>query len=237
MPEPEESIAVDNSASTMEETPIETPSEPAAPETPAEKVETAQPAEPVAELFELPDGRKVDAVTLTKEWRENFLPDYTRKSQDLAKLKTEILPDKQPKESPYADPNYIPQSYDEIIKAAKDEALKEWDARKEAEVEHSRAIESEVVNQLNEIKKSDSTLNENALFLHATKYGFRDLKLAHQNMKDMSDVVKKTQETTVKNIAKRNDPVSISPGASGAKLNPDDFGSAKEYLRALKGTG
>ena len=54
-------------------------------------------------------------------------------------------------------------------------------------------------------------------------------------MKDMSDVVKKTQVTTAQNIAKRNDPVSISPGAGGHKLNPDDFRTPKDYLRALKG--
>src|SRR4029079_11164306 len=33
------------------------------------------------ELYELPDGRKVDAQTLQKEWKTNFLPDYTKKSQ------------------------------------------------------------------------------------------------------------------------------------------------------------
>lgn len=35
-------------------------------------------------LFELPDGRKVDALTLSKEWKENFYPEFTRRSQALA---------------------------------------------------------------------------------------------------------------------------------------------------------
>ena len=39
-----------------------------------------------AELFELPDGRKVDAKSLTREWKENFLPDYTKKAQRLAEI-------------------------------------------------------------------------------------------------------------------------------------------------------
>jgi hypothetical protein len=37
------------------------------------------------ELFELPDGRKVDGKTLSKEWKENFYPEFTRKSQQLSK--------------------------------------------------------------------------------------------------------------------------------------------------------
>lgn len=35
------------------------------------------------ELFELPDGRKVDKETLSKEWKENFYPEFTRRSQKL----------------------------------------------------------------------------------------------------------------------------------------------------------
>lgn len=229
----EETIAVDSSEQVLE---TETPSEPIATETPAEKVETTEPVEPIAELFELPDGRKVDGVTLAKEWKENFLPDYTRKSQELAKAKTDTLPNNEPKENPYEDPNYVPQSYEEILKVAEDRALAKLDAREQAKVEQQQAVENEVVKQLEELKSLDPNINENALFLHANKYSFRDLKLAYANMKDMSDVIKKTQDITAQNIAKRNDPVSVSPGASGQKLDPDNFGNAVEYLRALKGT-
>ncbi len=234
---PEETIAVDNSASTMEEPKVETPSEPTKTETPTEKVETTEPVEPKVELFDLPDGRKVDAITLAKEFKENFIPEFTRKSQELAELKKGALPDNKPKENPYEDPNYTPQTYEEIIKVAEERAIAKLDAREKARVEQQQEIENEVVNQLTEIKKLDSTLNENALFLHANKYGFKDLKLAHANMRDMSEVIKKTQNTTAQNIAKRTDPVSVTPGAGGQNLNPDHFGSAIEYLRALKGTG
>lgn len=219
--------------------PVDAPSE--QPETVVPTVETTpteQPVEtPVAELYELPDGRKVDAETLSKEWKENFYPDYTRKSQALAAKEKEPLPSNEPKENPYANPEYVPQSYEEILQVAEERALAKLDAREQERVEKQQAIENSVVTQLNEIKAVDSTLNENALFLHATKYGFRDLKLAHQNMKDMSEMVKKVQTTTATNIAKRVDPVSVSPGATGAKPDPSQFSSAVEYLRALKGTG
>jgi len=104
-----------------------------------------------------------------------------------------------------------------------------------ARIESEMAIENEVVAQLNEVKAIDPNVNENALFLHANKYGFRDLKLAHQNMSDMSNVVKKTQTMTAQNIAKRNDPVNITPGGtSNQRPDPSQFSNSVEYLRSLK---
>jgi len=228
---PEEEISVDNSAdSLMEETPSETT------ETVVPDEQTPeQPAEPEVELFELPDGRKVDAETLTKEWKDNFAPEFTRRSQELADLKKgTITNDNKPTEKPYADPDWQPQTYAELIEIAKQEVKGDLIKEKEQEIEKEKAIETEVITQLAEIKKADPTLNENALFLHANKYGFRDLKLAHQNMKDMSDVIKKTQKVTADNITKRNDPVSVTPGATGARPDPSQFGNAIEYLRSLQ---
>jgi predicted NAD-dependent protein-ADP-ribosyltransferase YbiA (DUF1768 family) len=64
--------------------------------TPVETISNEQPAEeqsettksetPEKELFELPDGRKVDSTTLSKEWKENFYPEFTRRSQKLAEI-------------------------------------------------------------------------------------------------------------------------------------------------------
>ena len=100
----DETIAVPSSESTMEETPIESPSEETKTESPAEKVEATEPVEPKVELFELPDGRKVDGQTLAKEFKENFIPEFTRKSQELAELKkgTTITNDNKPADNPYA---------------------------------------------------------------------------------------------------------------------------------------
>lgn len=232
MPEPiVESIEVtpsEDNGNIPAEAPKEEPIEPA---TPAETVE--KPTEP--ELYELPDGRKVDAGTLSKEWKENFYPDYTRKSQELAKVKTPEVPLQDNKTTdPHADPAWVPQSYAELLQVAEQRALQAVEAKEQARIESRQVLENEVSTQLDTIKKTDPTLNENALFLHATKYGFRDLKQAHQNMKDMSELAKSVQQTTAKNIAKRSDPVSVSPGATGAKSNPSNFSSATEYLRSLK---
>jgi predicted NAD-dependent protein-ADP-ribosyltransferase YbiA (DUF1768 family) len=51
------------------------------------EVQSEKTSETTADnLFELPDGRKVDASTLSKEWKENFYPEFTRRSQKLAEI-------------------------------------------------------------------------------------------------------------------------------------------------------
>lgn len=212
--------------------PLDAPSEQPIEETPAE-VETAQPAEPVAELFELPDGRKVDGAGLAKEWKENFLPEFTRKSQALSEIERgkTINPTS---EKPYQNPEWQPQTYEELLKIAREDVLNTLDERDQARKDQQQALENSVATQLTEIKAADPNVNENALFAHAVKYGFQNLKTAHQNMKDMSELAKKVQTTTAANIAKRNDPVSVSPGAVGQKSDPANFRNATEFLRSLK---
>jgi hypothetical protein len=222
-----ESVEVISSEESPSEV-IET-TETQAEETPAEKVETVEP-----ELYDLPDGRKVDSATLAREFKENFLPEFTRKSQELAALKK----DKPETEevNPYKDPNYIPENYQEIIEVAKAKALQEIDARSKLEAEKRQALETEVGNQLAEVKKTDPTVDESLLFLHANKYGFRDLRTAYQNMKDMNALVKNVQKTTEKNIQRRaNEQISTTPGKAGATIpNPSNFANAVDYLRSLQ---
>lgn len=214
--------------------PVEAPKVETPPVAPSEPTEPVPPTEPTGEveLFELPDGRKVDASTLTKEWKENFYPEYTRKSQELATLKTGTQPiTTDPAEIPSEE--WIPKSYSEIVQKAKEEMKADLVREETERLASIKAVEDAVVEQLTEVKKLDPATNENALFQHAMKYGFRDLRLAHQNMKDMSGMIKTVQQTTEKNIAKRNDPVSIKPGATGGRPDPSNFSTAREYLRSL----
>jgi hypothetical protein len=231
-PIPSESIEIPNSEAV--ETPESTPAAPSE-ETPVvEEPEVTPAATPVEELFELPDGRKVDGQTLAKEWKENFLPDYTRKSQALA-AKDQPLPTETPAKNPYEDPDYVPQSYAEIIQAAKEAAIAELKAEEQSRIEMQTAAENAVVAQLEAVKALDPNVDENKLFHHANKYGFRDLSTAYQNMKDMGAIVKTVQKQTTENIQKRQDPVSVQPGGQvGTPPNPSAFGSAVEYMRSLK---
>jgi len=208
------------------------------PETPEPKEET--PEEPVEnQLFELPDGRKVDANTLSKEWKENFLPEFTRKSQKLSEYEKPKETLKEPSQvdplDPYsADPDYVPKSYKEIEDRAMQKALREFKKDQDLTISQEKALEDAVTNQLKEVETLDPAVNKNALFLHATKYRFSNLTDAYQNMKDMKTMTKKVQDTTVKNISKRNDPVSTTPGATGAVPDPSVFSSAVDYFRSIK---
>lgn len=211
--------------------PVDAPSEPIETDAPAEPVETVETPAAEPELYELPDGRKVSGEEVAQEYK-NLLSDYTRKSQELAERSRETITEPKPA-SPYADPNYIPQTYEEIIQAAKKAALDELSQREQERIDAQKSVEDAVLAQLTELKGADPQLNENQLFQHATKYGFRDLKAAYQNMRDMSEMAKKVQQTTATNIAKRQDPVSVSPGATGTRPDPSSFASAAEYLRAV----
>lgn len=224
--DPEESIETMRSEDNGN-VPIDTPLEPTEPVIPAETVE-----EPVIEpeLYELPDGRKVDAVTLSREWKENFYPDYTRKAQALAARETPTEPT-----IPTLNDEWVPKSYAEIVQTAKESIKADLQAEQQAQTQRQQEIETKVANELVAIKTSDPTVNENALFLHANKYGFNNLQSAYQNMKDMSQMAKNIQQATAQNVTRRNDPVSISTGNTGGNL-PDasQFSSASEYLQSLQ---
>jgi hypothetical protein len=239
----EETISVEPSAENGN-LPVDAPSEQQE-ETviPTEEIKgTVQPIEPT--LYDLPDGRKVDGETLAKEWKDNFLPEFTRKSQALAEIeKAKNINNKEVIEDPYEKPDYIPQSYAEIIKEAEKRALETLENREKKAIEQQQAVETEVSNQLSELKKLDANLNEDVLFLHANEYrekygvSFPNLKTAYKHMKDVEGLTKTVQQTTVKNMQKKADPVSTTGGkANGVALNPNQFSNAREYLKALGGT-
>lgn len=223
--------------------PVDAPSEQIVEDTtPVEVVEEpVKPTEP--QLYDLPDGRKVDGETLAKEWKENFLPEFTRKSQTLAEIeKAKENKIKETVDNPYLSNDYIPKNYEEIISVAKQRALDEFEAKQQAVVEQQQAVENEVASQLSELKKTDPNLNENALFLHANQYrekygvSFPDLKSAYNHMKDVAELTKTVQQNTAKNMQKHADPVSSTQGkATGTLPDPGTFRHATDYLRSIQG--
>lgn len=220
------------------------PAEPAAPAAPSpapkEPAAAAEPAAPAAtpepELIELPDGRKVDAATVAVEYK-NLLSDYTKKSQELAQLKGPTKPAAEITKpaNPLQDPDYVPQTYQELAKVIAENIALEAKQKEEASAAEKLALETTVNEQLAAVKAIDKNVNETALFQHATKYQFRDLKLAHQNMTDMAKLAKDVKQATAKDVLKRQDPVSVTPGAAGgARPDPSHFATARDYLRSLQ---
>lgn len=231
---------------------VEEPKVEPSPEVPAVEPTVEAPANPTPEttppveepkLYDLPDGRKVDAETLAKEFRENFLPEFTRKSQALAEIERKKGITSPEDEGPaWKKPDYVPQNYGEVIELAKAEAIKELEGRSEAERMRVESVQREVDSQLAELKKIDPKLDENALFVHANKYGFRDLKAAHSNMSDMKKALVDVEQRTLKNLKTREaDPISTGAGGEAPDTSGYDpnlihqFEGAAEYLAYIKG--
>jgi len=230
-----------------EETPevVETPEE----ETPSTEEPTEEtPADPtpveVPEevLYETPDGRKVTAEVLQREWKENFLPEFTRKSQRLAEIEREKDLNKPKDEPAWKNPDYVPQNYAEVIELAKAEAIAEIQNSTKAEQERITAIKNAVETELSGLKAKDPSLDENNLFQHANKYGFQSLTTAYANMKDMKKTAVDVEQKTVKNLKTREaDPISTGTGGEASDdsgYDPNEmsqYDGAAEYLSHLKG--
>ena len=223
------------------ETPKETPSETTPKEGETPKEETPVGETPTSELYELPDGRKVDAKTVLDEYK-NLQKDYTKKSQELASFKKpEITNDNKDSVLDYKNPEWIPKTYGEIIELAKQEVYKDFQSQKEEEERYETELAQKVDSELSEIKKIDPKIDENKLFEHATKYKMPDLISAYKNMKEMNDRVEAIRQETAKNIQKRaSDPVA---GQTGQETPIDEMEvydprasttSMIDYLRQIK---
>ncbi len=218
-----------------------TPSDPITPvvtETPETPVAEPTPVAPAESLYDLPDGRKVDAATLQREWKENFLPDYTRKSQKLAEVERSFT---KPEENipEWKKPDYVPKTYAEVIELARQEALNSIQGERAAEEQRVKQVAEQVDAQIAAIRAKDPKLDENALFVHASKWGFRDLNQAYDNMKYTRQVELDTEQRVLKNLKTRQDPVGGAPGNKAPDTGVDPnvgrrYGSALEYLRGIK---
>lgn len=204
-----------------------------------------------AELYELPDGRKVDAATLTQEWKNNFLPDYTKKSQTLAEMQKAMgvqpnninNPQPQTPQAPaWTDPNWVPQTYAEIVEAAAQKMQFDQQQQQHQQEQYREQVNTFVDSQITEIKKIEPNLSEELLFQHANKYGFGDLMTAFKNMQDYNVALKRTEQQTVQNMQNRAaDPIASKSGqgvsSSGVDYRSIQNGNftAVDALRRLQG--
>lgn len=209
---------------------------PSVPVTPSEEpavapaeVETPAVEEPVAEpeKFQMPDGRMLTGAEVKAEY-ENLNRDYTQKSQKLAELTRDEVPE-------WKKEGYTPKSYAEIVELGKQEALREMEARASAEEARRAEVSQQVEAQVAALKAKDPKLDENALFAHATKYGFRDLNLAYANMSEIKTVARVTEERVLQGVKKKTDPIATGTGTgSGSAPRYPQASSATEFLSRLK---
>jgi hypothetical protein len=235
--------------SSVETPTVETPSN----ETPTEAPDTGEQPAASSEspdssteeaLYELPDGRKVNADALQKEWKENFLPDYTRKSQELAKIRGAIEPEQvKPAQNPWEDPNWNPQSWQEVMDATQARMEAEAKAKADAAQQQTDYIKSVTDKMEEAVKALDPNVDLNAVYAHANKFKIPDLVAAYSNLQELKNVAKTTEERVLKNLKGREaDPISTGNGEPGeGGLSYQDVSSldmataAQDALRRIKG--
>lgn len=204
-----------------------------------EPLEADEPVEPTETLYDLPDGRKVNAEQVRVEYG-NLMKDYTQKSQRLAEYERVAKPTEVEQIPDWKKPDYVPKNYAELIEIAETRAIERIreDKVKQDSVQqgHVDAINA----QLEEIKKTDPKLDENALFIHANKYGFQDLTKAHMNLRAIEDAKLTIEQRTLRNVQSRKDaPIAGKPGTAPVSNAPvygahNQYGSALEYFQAHK---
>lgn len=208
--------------------------EPAAPTPAAATEDTTTPA-PAEALYKLPDGREVDAVTLQREWKENFMPEFTQKSQRLAAIERGTQPITSPEAAPkWQDPTWQPQSIQEVIEAGKQAALDEIQGQQRQAEETRTRVASEVDAQIAAIKTKDANLDENALFVHANKFGFPNLIAAYENMSEMRKIATETERRVLTNVNTRKaDPISGGAQPAPVAGTAQTYGANGNYSSAL----
>lgn len=206
---------------------VATPAPTEAPVAPqAAPTEAPKSAEtPAAELYELPDGTKVDAKGLSEAWRDNFMPEFTRRSQELSVLKAKSTPpaakEEQPSATPWSDPAWEPKTYQELIEAASTKAKEEtWQKVLEESTRGEREQaerDAYISSEIEHLKVLDPKVNVSAVMAHASKFAFPSLIPAFQNMKTIEEAERRAEERVLKNMKQRaGEPVgtgSADPGA------------------------
>lgn len=210
----EEIMSEVNSAAA--ETEIETGEAPSETTT-VEVVEETTP-EVQAEKYELPDGRKVDAQSLRDEYYK-LLPEFTRRSQELAEFKKNKVEPEIAAKAPWEDPNWQPKTWQEVFEAGKQATLRDVSPVL-AEVEQAKqqrevyAQAQEAVNtELAALKAQNPKLNETELFKHANK-GFNSLTAAYNDLVERKTMAKTIEQNVLKNLKLREDPIAVSSATS-----------------------
>ncbi len=205
---------------------VETPSEEAPAETPV--VETPVVETPAVELFKMPDGRELTGAQVKEEY-EKLLPEFTIKSQRLAEIERAKNDADVPE---WKREGYTPKSYAEIIEIATKQAAEDIARKSEAEAAEHARVAAQVDAQVTALKARDPKLDENALFAHANKYGFRDLNMAYENMAAMKGVEIATEQRLK---PKKIDPIATGGGNGGGSApRYSPAGSAVEFMKQIR---
>lgn len=185
--------------------------------------------------YELPDGSRVDAQGLSKAWKENFMPEFTRKSQELSAIKSKMVPKEEPKApttNPLDNPEWQPGNYGELSSAIEQKVWNQILESASAEERQAAERDAYIQREIEEVKSLDKDVDVNRVMAHAAKYGYSSLIPAHQNLKAMDDAVKLAEERILKNMQARSSaPVGAPAPSNGAVTFPPDVRTGLEKAR------
>lgn len=206
------------------------------PQAPAVTPEVTPEVAPVSE-YELPDGTKADAETLAKAWKENFMPDYTRKAQELAALKQQLsTKEEKPTDTPnhLDNPDWQPESYQQLAVELKKQVWNEILESASAEERQAAERDAYIEREKQEVLSLDKNADLNRVMAHAAKYAYPSLIPAYQNMKAMDEAVRIAEERILKNIQARSASPVGSPTSGGAPESfPSDVRTGLEKARYI----
>lgn len=220
--------------------------------------DTTESATPVEALFEL-DGTP---ITLD-EARNGYLrqSDYTRKTQELAEMRSRLAEAEAITEALRADPvatlNALSQAFDVGLQAqAPYDPYADMDPElarismleQKIAAQEQAALQASIDAEINNLHSQFGDFNDQELFAHAIKGGFPNLRAAYADMNfgqlqsQLGELQRRQQEEQARVAAKRDASVVHGGGArTGGTVtdsNPETYGSIRDaFLAAKKALG
>ena len=173
------------------------------------------------------------------EQYKNLLPDYTRKSQELADLKKGDNKQKEADDTPaFMKPDWKPNSYQDLaqaIKTAAEMGEKNALAKLEAQREAQEKAKGELDGFIGEIKKSDKEFSEDDFYKYAKKHNFpinnvSDLKSIYSSYKEVAAARLKGETDANKNKDKR-----FNTGTGAPKGGKSEGGLTYKQIQSSHG--
>lgn len=214
-------------------------------------------SEPIESLFEI-DGTP---ITLD-EAKNGYLrqSDYTKKTQELAEMRQRLADAEAITEALRKDPANTLKALGDAFGVGFDSDVVDSfedmdpDERRIAVLEQKIAAQEQaatqiaIENELNAIKSEFGDFDEQALFAHAIKGGFPNLRAAYADLNfgslqsQLAELTAKKQEQEKRLAAKRNAASTVHNGSgrtgSTAPTQKNGYGSLREaYLAAKKSLG
>lgn len=173
-------------------------------------------------LVDMPDGRKVTPEAAVEEYKR-LQADYTKKSQKLAEFEKP-----KPEAKPWEQPDYAPQTWQEVMDAATTEAINRIRAEDSSRSEAEKATQAALDSEINAIKAKDPNLNSDAVFDFANKrteqlgVKYPSFSAAYQDYKFFEKQEKLTEKRVVEaNKQRLADP--INAGAAPGGTAPTEY--------------